>query len=106
MPGPKRLFCIRCASARGKLTGLVDVAALNLTGSGDQLDKFLKHTSPAHHPGFTTILQDSSYEQYRSYIITTAASGALQEDDNGSCLVWRAAENTGFGYDGKTNTIT
>ena len=89
-------FCHQCAISCSLVT---PASPVNLTGSQYQLDKFIKHTAPAAAYQLNSVFDDPTYKSYGDYVVSTAASGALQIDDHGrKNLVWFAGRRTGAEY--------
>jgi hypothetical protein len=73
---------------------------VTLTGTSYQLEKFIKHTAPTRGYSLNSVFSESSYEQYRDYVVTTTVSGSVQIDDWGRTnLLYVAGSGIGATYE-------
>jgi hypothetical protein len=90
-------YCHECALSLGFINNLNH--ELNFTGSAYQIDKFIKHTIHQKKKGVVSIFAEPHYENYKKYILDTAASGSVEILDNGKInYVFYAGEKTGFNF--------
>jgi hypothetical protein len=91
-----KYFCHNCAVKLGiSLPAETEV----LTGNEYQLEKFLKHTAPTVRYPLVSIFDHADFETYENYTISAAASGWVEEDDQGRInMAWYAGKNTGATY--------
>ena len=76
----------------------LDQEQLNLTGSAYQFGKFVEHTIPASgaHKAINSIYSDPSYDAYKNYYVSGAASGSLEiQPDGKKNVIWYAHQNLG-----------
>ena len=73
-------WCHNC----GRSAGLVGNAETsNLTGNKYLVSKFVRHTLPGASSGSISVFNDPSFERYKSYVISSDASGAVERDQQG-----------------------
>ncbi len=90
-------YCHSCALTKGLINNLSP--HLNFTGSSYQVDKYIKHTVEPTGSGQISIFDDPGYDNYKNHIINTAASGSVEQLDNGKInYVYYAGHTTGFHY--------
>jgi hypothetical protein len=88
-------YCHRCAETLGHLTNVYTSDPLQSTY---QLGKFLKHTVPGTFLD-SSVFNSTSTGPYGDYIVSAAASGAVELDDRGRRnFIWLAGKQTGFEY--------
>jgi len=91
-------YCHNCGIELGIIQPLDP--ATNLTGSVVTLQKFYKHTVTPSSGSIISVFDQPNYENYKNYIINTAASGSVERDDQGRInIVWSAGHQTGYTYD-------
>lgn len=99
-----QFYCHNCAEAMGYLKP-VDTN-INLTGSSYQLSKFYRHTLPPNTNDLISIFDSSDYNDYREYVLNTAASGSVEIDSkNRMNVVWVAGKHTGFTFQNGVSKI-
>ncbi|MBU2507054.1 MAG: hypothetical protein KJ799_10070 [Bacteroidetes bacterium] len=92
-----KYYCHECSIKRKLLDE--NYPLTNLTGSSDQLGKFIKHTSPTQSYDVNSIFNDKDYSDYKNYIINTLASGSVEVDDyNRKNIVYCAGKTIGFTF--------
>jgi len=90
-----KYYCHECSIELGFL--IDNAPTTNFTGSSEQLEKFIKHTTPTQSYDINSIFNDKSYSNYRDYIVNTLASGSVEIDDqNRKNIVYCAGKNIDF----------
>lgn len=93
-------YCHNCASYVLGFAKPNNISSLS--GTSYQLDKFLKHTAPINGISLKdvhSIMDDPSYAAYKNYVINTAASGWIEQNDEGKInIVWYAGKKTGIKF--------
>ncbi|MGC9307906.1 MAG: hypothetical protein ACP5FL_03920 [Thermoplasmatota archaeon] len=88
-------YCHECGAKLGH-GGPVDPERC-FSSNSYQVDKYMKHTVPPSCSGMVSIFDDPDFQQYRDYIINTAASGCVEIDNKGRTnMVWYAGRENGF----------
>jgi hypothetical protein len=93
-------YCHSCAHALGHYPA-TSPESVNLTGSNYQLQKFVKHTTPATGGwvGKNSIYSDPTYETYKNYYVSGSLSGSLEIDAHGrKNVIWYASSSLGTGW--------
>jgi hypothetical protein len=89
----KNYFCHNCAV---KLGISLPAETETLTGSEYQLEKVLKHTAPTVKYPFVSIFDSTGFQEYKTYTVSTASSGWVEEDEKGRInMTWYAGKYTG-----------
>ena len=80
-------YCHACAATRG--LGVVNLPS-NLTGSAQQLTKFVKHTVVDANEKLQSVLASPDYDSFKELMVSTAASGSVEIDDKGrrNIIIW------------------
>lgn len=90
-----KYYCHECSIKLKLLNDKYPIT--NFTGSSEQLEKFIKHTSPTQSYDINSIFNDKSYDNYRDYIVNTLASGSVEIDNqNRKNIIYCAGKNIGF----------
>jgi len=90
-------YCHECGAKLGHINPSDPETCFS--GTSYQVEKYIKHTVPPSCSGTVSIFEDPDFQQYRDYIINTAASGCVEIDNKGRTnMVWYAGRETGFTF--------
>lgn len=90
-------YCHKCARLKGYIS---PIDPSELERSQYQLEKFIKHTAPDRAYPTNSVFNDSNGETYQSYMVSAAASGCLEIDDQGrKNLIYFAGKETALRYE-------
>lgn len=99
-----------CHSCAADLGYPQSVQTDSVLGSSKQTEKFVKHTMEGAGSTYdvNSVFASGSTQQYMDWVINSAASGAVEMDDEGrQNFIWYAGEQTGARYrDGKFDVTT
>ncbi len=90
-------YCFHCAGILGLLNP--DIPG-NLFSTDQQLEKFIKHTTPpALLPGLHSVFTDPSTVAYKDYIVSTVSSGYVEVDNlERTNICWVGSSHSGTTY--------
>ncbi|MGL1902535.1 MAG: hypothetical protein OCC49_10395 [Fibrobacterales bacterium] len=93
-----KYYCHSCAVRVG-IYNPIDTSSINLSGTDDQLKKYIKHTAPDEFYDIVSIYDDPTFEAYSNYAISPALSGCCEIDNrNRLNILWFAGKEIGLTY--------
>lgn len=90
-------YCRNCGLSLGLIQYVDPITDFTGSVGSYKFDKYFKHTSlPVSASSVISVFDQTDYDTYRDYIISTAISGSVEIDDKGRTnLIWFAKKPTG-----------